>query len=136
MGTIRLKSSNQFLNVVNDNRWVTRTVTYSKIDGDAVLDYAEMNSGINRGQLAASMHAIIQSFKNFLLNGHSVELPEVGIFRFSVSARASEDADGAGAEAVRVRRVLFTPSTKLKSELAAVSLTSYESDGEESSDDE
>lgn len=136
MGTIRLKSNNQFVNVVNDTRWVTRSVTYSKIDGDAVLDYAEMNSGINRGQLAASMHAIMQSFKNFLLNGHSVELPEVGTFRFSVSAHASEDAEGAGAEAVRVRRVLFTPSTKLKSELAAVSLTSYESDEEESSDDE
>lgn len=135
MGTIRLKSSSQYLNVVNDNRWVTRTVTYSKIDGDSVLDYAEMNSGINRGQLAAAMHAVVQSFKNFLLNGHSVELPEVGIFRFSVSAYAREDVEDAGADAVRVRRVLFTPSTRLKSEIAAVSLTSSDSDSDSDSDD-
>lgn len=136
MAKIRLYTNYQYINPVSENRWVTRAATYSKIDGDDLLDYAEMNSGINRGQLAASMHAILQNFRNFLLNGHSVELPEVGTFRFSISATAEETEDQAGAEAVYCRRVLFRPSTKLKTDLNSVSLSLISSDSDDEDDED
>ena len=60
--------------ILNKEGYVSRAVTYSKIDGEDVLEYAAQNSGINQAQLSAAMYAIRQSFVNFLLNGHSVEL--------------------------------------------------------------
>lgn len=134
MGKVYLKSNKQYLPSLSEDRYLTRAVTYSKISGDDVLDYAEMNSGINRGQLAASMHAIVQSFYNFVCNGHSVELPEVGIFRFGVNAKSVENEDESGAEQVYRRKVLYRPSTKIKSYLNSMSLVKMGDDEDEDAD--
>lgn len=139
MSTVRLKTATQHIATVGKDMVVTRMVTYSKISADDVLDRAAENSGINRGQLAASMHAILQTFRNFVCNGHSVELPELGTFRFAINAYAVEtdNADSAGAEQVYRRKVIYHPSTKVKSDLEDISLSvvTNESDDEEESEE-
>ena len=73
---MKVNAAFQRVAILKKEGYVSRAVTYSKIDGEDVLEYAAQNSGINPGQLSAAMYAIRQSFINFLMNGHSVELPE------------------------------------------------------------
>lgn len=137
MATVRLKAATQYIAAANKNMVVTRMVTYSKISADDVLDRAAENSGINRGQLAASMHAILQTFRNFVCNGHSVELPELGTFRFSINAHAVEtdNADEAGADQVYRRKVIYHPSTKVKSDLEAINLSTVTDESDDTDED-
>lgn len=131
MGKVYLKANKQYLPSLSEDRYVTRAVNYSKISADDVLDYAEMNSGINRGQISASMHAVVQTFRNFLMNGHAVEFPELGIFRFGVNAYSTETEEESGSEQVYRRKVLYRPSTKIKSYLNAMSLVKVGDDEDE-----
>lgn len=124
MSKIKVNASLQRVALLDREGYVSRTVTYSKISGDEMLEYAAMNSGINQGQLAACMYAIQQSFQNFIMNGHSVELPGVGTFRVSVNAHMADDAESAVADNIYRRKVVFTPSKKIKAQLANVSFTS------------
>lgn len=134
MGKIILRSNLQKIACQKTEGYLTRSVTYTRINADKVLDYAAANSGINRGMLAASMHAIVQTFDNFLMNGHSVELPEVGSFRFGVKAHSGATREEAGAQMVYRRKVLYAPSVKVKSMLNAVELSTM-ADEEKSDDD-
>lgn len=134
MARIKVNASHQRIALLNREGFVSRTVTYSKITGDEMLEYAALNSGINQGQLAACMYAIQQSFQNFLMNGHSVELPGVGTFRVGVNAHMVNSVEEAGTEKIYRRKVLFVPSKKIKLQLAKVCFTT--SDGLMTGEDE
>lgn len=134
MAKIKVNASRQRIALLNREGFVSRTVTYSKISGDEMLEYAALNSGINQGQLAAAMFAIQQSFQNFLMNGHSVELPGVGTFRVGVNAHMVEHAEDVVAEKIYRRKVLFVPSKRIKAQLSNVNFTT--SDGLMTGEDE
>ena len=88
-----------------------------------MLEYAAQNSGINQAQLSAAMYAIRQSFVNFLLNGHSVELPGVGIFRVGVNAKMVDEATKVSVDQIYRRKIHFLPSTVLKDRLTRISFS-------------
>ena len=98
-------------------------VAILKIDGDEVLELAAQNSGINPGQLSAAMYAIRQSFINFLLNGHSVELPGVGIFRVGVNAKMVDEASMVSVDQIYRRKIHYLPSIDLKNRLTRISFS-------------
>ena len=109
--------------ILKKEGYVSRAVTYSKIDGDEVLELAAQTSGINQAQLSAGMYAIRQSFVNFLLNGHSVELPGVGIFRVGVNAKMVDEATKVSVDQIYRRKIHFLPSTVLKDRLTRISFS-------------
>lgn len=122
MGNIILKVARQQMGALGRTGYMTRANRYSRINANEVIRMAALNSGINPGQMAAAMYAVEQTFANFLCNGHSVELLDVGTFKFSVNARLGETAEQAGAEAVYRRKILFRPSTHVKQLLSDVVL--------------
>ena len=126
MGTIKLKVQRQRLAPLNRYAYVTRPRRYSRIEAEDLISYASQNSGINRGQLAASLYAFQQTFEDFLCNGHSVEFPALGSFRFSVRAHASDTREGGGADAVWRRKILFRPSSYVCRLLNELSLETTE----------
>ena len=136
-GQVKLSVKKQYVYVAGGDAYVTRAVRYSTIDSDSVLEYAALNSGINRAMIAASMEAVLQSFENFLCNGHSVQLPRIGNFRFGVNASIADSEDEGGADVVTRRKIYFVPSAYLKGLLEDVSLSTEDSDEDEdsSSDD-
>jgi len=136
MAQVNLKTNFQKIPFSSEGGYVTRTVTYSKLDADTVLDRAADNSGIDRGVLAASIHAVLKTFRNFVMNGHSVEFPELGTFRFSVNAKMASSEDEAGSQCVYRRRIVYFPSKKVKKDLANVALRKLgESTSNASADD-
>ena len=133
-GQVKLSVKKQNVYVAGGEGYITRAVRYSTIDSDSVLEYAALNSGINRAMIAASVEAVLQTFENFLCNGHSVQLPRIGNFRFGVNASFASTEDEGGADAVTRRKVYFTPSSYLKGLLEDVSLSTEDSDEDEDED--
>ena len=120
---MKVNAAFQKVAILKKEGYVSRAVTYSKIDGEDVLEYAAQNSGINQAQLSAAMYAIRQSFVNFLLNGHSVELPGVGIFRVGVNAKMVDEATKVSVDQIYRRKIHFLPSTALKDKLIRISFS-------------
>ena len=120
---MKVNAAFQRVAILDKEGYVSRAVTYSKIDGDEVLELAAQNSGINQAQLSAAMYAIRQSFVNFLLNGHSVELPGVGIFRVGVNAKMVDEATKVSVDQIYRRKIHFLPSTVLKDRLTRISFS-------------
>ena len=114
MGQINLTSQLKRIAYKDANLYVTSPDTYSKISADQIIYYASQNSGIPKAQMASAFYAINQVVEQFLLNGHSLELLNLGSLYFSVNAKAVEDVEDAGAKAVRRLSIKFRQSKKLR----------------------
>ena len=123
MSKMKVNAAFQRVAILDKEGYVSRAVTYSKIDGDEVLELAAQNSGINQAQLSAAMYAIRQSFINFLMNGHSVELPGVGIFRVGVNAKMVDEASMVSVDQIYRRKIHYLPSIDLKNRLTRISFS-------------
>ena len=120
---MKVNAAFQRVAILDKEGYVSRAVTYSKIDGDEVWELAAQNSGINQAQLSAAMYAIRQSFINFLMNGHSVELPGVGIFRVGVNAKMVDEASMVSVDQIYRRKIHYLPSIDLKNRLTRISFS-------------
>ena len=120
---MKVNAAFQKVAILKKEGYVSRAVTYSKIDGEDVLEYAAQNSGINQAQLSAAMYAIRQSFINFLMNGHSVELPGVGIFRVGVNAKMVDEVSKVSVDQIYRRKIHYLPSIDLKNRLTRISFS-------------
>lgn len=137
MGKINLKSKRQYVQVLGRDAYLTRSMTYSKIDSDQLLERAADNSGVSKGLIYTAMDAVMREFRNFLLNGHSVQLPELGTFRFSIRCKAVDSAELVDANNVNGRHILFKASPALTALVKAVNLSTDVDDADaDGSDDD
>ena len=134
MSKIWIRSRLQKLAMKKKNAYVTRSVTLPKIDKDTLLERAADNSGIRKGVVYAAADAITNEIENFLLNGHSVEVPLLGSFRFGVKAHASDTQEGAGVEQIYRRRIIYTPHAAIKRLIKTVNLVDVTEKEEEEPD--
>lgn len=86
---------------------------YSNINSDAVIDYAVMNSKIERSVLQQAAIGIANAVKNFVCNGHSVNLAPLGTFRPVITSVGSATAAEVSAANIRGVRIAFSPGRGL-----------------------
>ncbi|MBQ8530544.1 MAG: DNA-binding protein [Parabacteroides sp.] len=112
-------------------RYVMQTQLYNTLSRDKVIREAAIRSGMQQGTINAAWAAIGEVIKAWATEGHSVAIPGVGTMRFSVRATSVEDVAEVSANLITSRRVIFTPSTDIKEELAntSVNITCYDKDG-------
>jgi nucleoid DNA-binding protein len=127
MSKILVKAQQQ--NVFNLNgsgttgmAYVLRPVRYTTMNAEDIINYCSANSIVPKAYLSASMIAIAQCIENFLLNGHSVEFPNLGIFSLTSSGISEADINKVGMEQFHKLNVRFLPSSQLKAEVEAVTL--------------
>lgn len=102
--------------------YVLRPVRYTTMNAEDIVNYCVANSVVPKAYLSASMVALAQCIENFLLNGHSVEFPNLGIFSLTSSGISEADIDKVGIEQLHKLNVRFLPCTQLKAEVEAVTL--------------
>ncbi|MBO6023278.1 MAG: hypothetical protein J6P83_00285 [Bacteroidales bacterium] len=102
--------------------YVLRPVRYTTMNAEDIVNYCVANSVVPKAYLSASMVALAQCIENFLLNGHSVEFPNLGIFSLTSSGISEADIDKVGIEQLHKLNVRFLPCTQLKVEVEAVTL--------------
>ena len=114
-------------------RYVMSPELYIPLSQAKVIKEAALRSGVSRGVMQACWDAAGEAIKAWATEGHSVALPGLGTMRFGLRAKAVEDVNDVKAGLITARRIIFTPSTDLKEELAntSVQITCYDRNGNE-----
>ena len=114
-------------------RYVMMPELYTALTQDKVIKEAALRSGVSKGVMQACWDAAGEVIKAWATEGHSVALPGLGTMRFGLRAKSVEKVDEVKSGLISSRRIIFTPDTDLKSELAktAVQITCYDRDGKE-----
>ena len=114
-------------------RYVMMPELYTALSQDKVIKEAALRSGVSRGVMQACWDAAGEVIKAWATEGHSVALPGLGTMRFGLRAKSVEKVEEVKAGLISSRRIIFTPDTELKDELAktAVQITCYDRDGKE-----
>lgn len=135
MSQINLKTRQQRIGYRSSDElyYLTSPVVYSKITTEMLVNYASENSGIPKAQMASAFYAISQQIEQFLFNGHSLELSNLGCFYISTKAHAAKEKENAGAKAVYRLSVQFRQSKKLR-DLINSNITLVSEDGENGAD--
>ena len=114
----------------NSEKWayVLQADLYSKLSQAKVIQEAALRSGINKGAINAAWDAIGEVIKAWATEGHSVAIPGLGSMRFGLRSTSVSDVNKVGAGLITSRRVIFSPNSNIKKELAAtsVSITCYD----------
>ena len=114
-------------------RYVMMPELYNTLNQDKVIKEAALRSGIAKGAINAAWDAIGEVIKAWATEGHSVAIPGLGTMRFGLRAKSVASVNDVKAGLITSRRIIFTPNTELKEELAktAVQITCYDKDGNE-----
>ena len=133
---LKVKAKEQYQNVgkyADTYRYVMMPELYTALTQDKVIKEAALRSGVSRGVMQACWDAAGEVIKAWATEGHSVALPGLGTMRFGLRAKSVEKVEEVKAGLITSRRIIFTPDTELKDELAktAVQITCYDRDGKE-----
>ena len=114
-------------------RYVMQPELYTALAQDKVIKEAALRSGVNRGVMQACWDAAGEVIKAWATEGHSVALPGLGTMRFGLRAKSVEKVEDVKAGLISSRRIIFTPASDLKDELAdtAIQITCFDRNGDE-----
>ena len=109
-------------------RYVMQPELYTALAQDKVIKEAALRSGVSRGVMQACWDAAGEVIKAWATEGHSVALPGLGTMRFGLRAKSVEKVEDVKAGLISSRRIIFTPATDLKDELAdtAIQITCFD----------
>ncbi len=115
------------------HRYVMQPEMYAQLAQDKVIKEAALRSGVSRGIMQACWDAAGEVIKAWATEGHSVALPGLGTMRFGLRAKSVATVNEVKAGLITSRRIIFTPNTELKDELAdtTVQITCYDRNGKE-----
>ena len=114
-------------------RYIMAPELYTTLNQEKVIKEAALRSGINKGVMQAAWDAAGEVIKAWATEGHSVAIPGLGSMRFGLRAKSVANVNEVKAGLIRCRRIIFTPTTDLKDELAdtAIQITCYDRNGNE-----
>ncbi len=133
---LKVKATEQMMKIgtyAGKYRYVMMPELYTALTQEKVIKEAALRSGVNRGVMQACWDAAGEVIKAWATEGHSVALPGLGTMRFGLRAKSVEKVEEVKAGLITSRRIIFTPNSELKDELAktAVQISCYDRDGKE-----
>ncbi|MBQ9640261.1 MAG: hypothetical protein IJV06_01660 [Bacteroidaceae bacterium] len=117
MGTIVLNAKKRKIGFNKKVAYVTRAVRYNTIGTDELLSHASADTGVSKAMLKATFEAMMQEIRQLALNGHSVQLGDLGTLKFSISCKSVENKDDLSTDLIKTRRMVFRASSKLRDEM-------------------
>ena len=114
-------------------RFVMQPEMYAQLAQDKVIREAALRSGVSKGVMQACWDAAGEVIKAWATEGHSVAIPGLGTMRFGLRAKSVATVNEVKAGLITSRRIIFTPNTELREELAdtAVQITCFDRNGNE-----
>ena len=114
-------------------RYVMQPDLYLALSQKKVIREAALRSGVSQGVMQACWDAAGEVIKAWATEGHSVALPGLGTMRFGLRSKSVEKVEDVKAGLITARRIIFTPASDLKEELAstAIQITCYDRNGNE-----
>ncbi len=105
-------------------------VSYRNIGNNDLIEYMVQNSSVSKGTAIAAMGALRQVFTNYVLNGHTVRIPQLGIFGVSAKTKAVGTLEECGADCVQNLKLYFKPNEELRNACKSVKFQGIIRDGE------
>ena len=84
-------------------------VSYKNIGNDELIEYMVQNSGINKCVAIAAAVALRQAFNNYALNGHTIQIPQLGTFSVGARTKAVTKLADCNASCIQGLKLRFTP---------------------------
>ena len=114
-------------------RYVMAPELYNSLSTQKVIREAALRSGVSQGVMQACWDAAGEVIKAWATEGHSVAIPGLGTMRFGLRAKSVATVSEVSTGLITSRRIIFTPATSLKDELAntAIVISCYDRDGNE-----
>ena len=133
---LKVKANEQKIKIgkyADTYRYVMAPELYATLNQNKVIKEAALRSGISKGVMQAAWDAAGEVIKAWATEGHSVAIPGLGSMRFGLRAKSVANVNEVKAGLIRSRRIIFTPTTDLKDELAdtAIQITCYDRNGQE-----
>ncbi len=132
-GQVNIDYSGRVIGLSNDEKLVGQPVRYSTIDYPEVIAYAAKAAGVPESTIAMANEALFDAMDYFVLNGHSVQIPNLGTFYISVRVKSTAtEAEFTANFAKNLRGVYirFRPDPELKAMIAKTAIqTSVDENG-------
>ena len=112
-------------------RYVLSPVLYNKLAEDKVIDEACVRSKLAKSVLQSAWNAIGDVVEAWATEGHSVAIPGLGTMRFGINATSVSTVEKVSNGLITARKVIFTPSKKIKNELlnTGIKIACYDRNG-------
>lgn len=125
-GAINIGYNPRKLGYNNQTTLVPLAERYSTIAYQDIIAYAAKAAAVPESSITMAMEAIYDALSYFVLNGHSVQIPNIGTFSLSVRCKAADDIESFTENFrsnLRQIKINFLPSTELKAQIAQTSIT-------------
>ena len=90
--------------------------------GDLAKDISDACT-LNVTDVEAVLTSLVRKLPMYLKNGFKIQLGNFGRVKLSFSSKGFEKAEDVDASSITSKRILFTPSTELKSEIESASFS-------------
>ena len=91
MGLLKFKPVARKNPVNKMSLWYLEAVYYSQIGKNETIECASRNSQIPRAYMEQVYDALVTEIKNFVMNGHSIQLDKLGTFSAVIQYRPGKD---------------------------------------------
>lgn len=120
MGVIRYKVVSKRNPIDGTVKYYAQPELYSQISKDDIVEAAQRNSAIPRAYLDMAYDALINEVENFVMNGHSVQIPNLGTISCRIKGRGAKTKVSFNAEFIDKVGFTFLPDPYIKKLLKKV----------------
>ncbi|HBX20326.1 HU family DNA-binding protein [Limibacterium fermenti] len=103
-----------------ERKWYASPVKAGTINNYQLSKKIAGRSSLTRGDVMNVIENIIDEIPQFLMEGYSVNLDNLGTLRLSISSEGVNDPEKFCSENIKSRRIVFTPSPEFKLILQAI----------------
>lgn len=120
MGVIRYKVVAKKNPIDGSVKYYAQPELYSQISKEDIVEAAQRNTSIPRAYLDMAYDALINEVENFVMNGHSVQIPNLGTISCRIRSVGAGSRETFITEYIRKVGFTFLPDPYIKKLLKKV----------------
>lgn len=120
MGVIRYKVVAKKNPITGSVKYYAQPELYSQISKEDIIEAAQRNTSIPKAYLDMAYDALINEVENFVMNGHSVQIPNLGTISCRIRGFGSNTRVSYSADLIRKVGFTFLPDPYIKKLLKKV----------------
>lgn len=110
MGTIKYNVIPRKDPLTKEIKYYASKVSAPRILTEELFSYMAQNSQIPRAQVPIALNAILKSIQTLCLNGHSIQIPQLGSFRAIIKGKGYENKQDFTAKDIKSVYIRFRPA--------------------------
>lgn len=120
MGVIRYKVVAKKNPIAGSVKYYAQPELYSQISREDIVEAAQRNTSIPRAYLDMAYDALINEVENFVMNGHSVQIPNLGTISCRIRGAGADKRENFTTEYISKVGFTFLPDPYIKKLLKKV----------------